>query len=387
MITPDEISKKARRKYRDVLRAYLQGENYFPILFLVGKPSKNLVQRRQQIQVLRESARSEGEVGYEIQWKTVNKRDLGEQTIPTHILIKSIDDYLRVVRKRTEFESFIADIAKIRSKFPQLEEWIQKYPHAVVENHGIWDDLLSVCHYFNQYPRPNIYIRELPIPIHTKFIEMHTTILQDLLDFLLPDTAINHATSDFVQRFGLKDKPTLVRTRLLEEQLDWLYTLRLDDLYLPVDQLSHLLHQHIKPSHIIVAENLINFLTIPSYPNTVAIFGGGFAVHVLKDVTWLDECNVVYWGDIDAHGFQILSDFRGLFPHIRSVMMDEETLNDNQEYVVRDNQLRADRFHNLTDRETQLLDYILVHEMRLEQEHIPHHYAVEKIKRTLLGNS
>jgi hypothetical protein len=35
---------------------------------------------------------------------------------------------------------------------------------------------------------------------------------------------------------------------------------------------------------------------------------------------------VLYWGDIDTHGFAILNRARRAVPHLRSVFMDEETL-------------------------------------------------------------
>ena len=74
------------------------------------------------------------------------------------------------------------------------------------------------------------------------------------------------------------------------------------------------------------AENLVNFLTLPRYAGSVGFFGSGFAVHLLAEVEWLHHCKIIYWGDIDAHGFQILSDLRGHFPHVHSVMMDQQTL-------------------------------------------------------------
>lgn len=387
MITPAEITKKARRKYHDVLRAYLSRELYFPLTFPVGKPAKNLVERRKAIQTLRDNASQIGEAGYKIEWKTVNKRDLGEQTIPTHIVFSSIDDYLAVVRKKTEFDVFKTNVAKIRAKFPQLEDWMYQYPHHIIEYQDVWDDLLAVCRYFTLHSRPNVYIRELPIAVHTKFIEKHTSILRNLLDIVLPKSTVNGDASDFIERFGLIDKPSLVRMRLLDEQLDWQYTIKIDDISLPVDQLEHLLNKHIQPRHIIVVENLINFLTVPSHPGTVALFGGGFGVHILKDVAWLEQCDVLYWGDIDAHGFQILSDFRSIFSHVRSVLMDKDTLDENIQFTVPDNQNRATRFVNLLENEQELLDYIWEYQLRLEQEHIPNQYAVDNIKKALLVKS
>ncbi|UUL76138.1 DUF2220 domain-containing protein [Pseudarthrobacter sp. Fe7] len=44
------------------------------------------------------------------------------------------------------------------------------------------------------------------------------------------------------------------------------------------------------------------------------------------DASWLQNCRVFYWGDIDTHGFRILDQLRAIHPHVESVLMDEETL-------------------------------------------------------------
>ncbi len=95
MITPEEIVKKANRKYRQVLEAYLTGENLFPLEFPVGRLSKNLAERRHQIEQLRHKAQETTGEGYALAWQTVNRRDLGKQTTPHKVIIATLDDYGR----------------------------------------------------------------------------------------------------------------------------------------------------------------------------------------------------------------------------------------------------------------------------------------------------
>ena len=97
----------------------------------------------------------------------------------------------------------------------------------------------------------------------------------------------------------------------------------------------------------------------------------------------LHRCKVIYWGDIDAHGFQILSDLRGFFPHVRSVMMDQQTLDDHAAYVVEGNRVRVDRFDGLTEAELPVAQHVLEHNLRMEQEHIPHEYALIQLGQML----
>lgn len=383
MITPQEVTKRAERRYREVLRAWLVGEDNFPIEFPVGKLSPNLIERRQQIDALRDGSKEVTGYGYEIEWRTINKRDLGKQTSPKRIIIASLDDYLAFTHKREEFDRFVADVQQIRQQFSSLENWIFQSPQDVIANHGQWDELLLVCDYFCQQPRPDIYIRELPISVHTKFIEQNERILRDLLDELLPPEWVNAVETTFTKRFGLKDKAPLVRLRLLDEQLARQFALYIDDLSLPVDQCAHLLADHLRPQHVIIVENLINFLTLPLLPDSVGLFGGGFAVHLLRAVSWLSQANVIYWGDIDAHGFEILSDLRGLFPNVQSLMMDQATLDDNAAYILSGNEMRAERYEGLTKAENQLALHTISHNLRLEQEHIPHAYAVTRLRRVV----
>lgn len=387
MITPAEIIKKAERRYPDILRAYINDDNLLPLQFPVGRLSKNLVERRQQIDNLRRRSKEQTGQGYALEWQTINRRDLGKQTTPRQVVIETMDDYLAVIRKRTEYQQFVSDVDHIRRRFPALNDWLLANPQEVIDYSGRWPDLLMVCDYFVKQPRPNVYIRELSIPVHTKFIEQHSRILYQLLDALLPDEAINPDETRFNQRFGLKSPPSTIRIRLLEEQLDWQYGLRLDDLSLPVEQLAHLLADHVRPKTVIITENLITFLTLPKTPNSIGLFGQGFAVQLLRHVAWLQQCQIIYWGDIDAHGFQILSDLRQKFPHVHSVMMDQQTLDDHTDYVVDSKAVRIERFDGLTEAETTLAQAVLENNWRLEQEHISHDYALARLKQAMLGSS
>ena len=56
------------------------------------------------------------------------------------------------------------------------------------------------------------------------------------------------------------------------------------------------------------------------------IFGGGYAVQILESLNWLESLDVVYWGDLDTHGFAILNRLRHRFPNARSLLMDSDTL-------------------------------------------------------------
>jgi len=44
------------------------------------------------------------------------------------------------------------------------------------------------------------------------------------------------------------------------------------------------------------------------------------------EIRRLEKKDIVYWGDIDTHGFAILSRLRNHFPKVISILMDRQTL-------------------------------------------------------------
>jgi hypothetical protein len=80
-----------------------------------------------------------------------------------------------------------------------------------------------------------------------------------------------------------------------------------------------------------VIENEITYLAFPVPGGAMVIFGGGYAVPVLGPLSWLAGLDVSYWGDIDTHGFAILSRLRHHLPHARSMLMDRATLLDHRD--------------------------------------------------------
>lgn len=384
MLSAQDIRQKAERKYADVLRAWLVGDlSIFPLAFTLGKANDDLVARITELDILRSASDERTPNGYRLEWETVNTRKHGQQSVPRRAIFTDLSHYLAYLRKRTEFEAFTADVSLIRRQLPALDAWMSAHPLDVIAYHGVWVDLLSVCRYFLHHPHPNCYLRELPIEVHTKFIESHTAILRQLLDAVLPESAYNPQVTDFNARYGLKDKPNIVRLRLLDEQLDWKYGLALDDIALPLKQAAHLLSAHLQPRRVIIVENLINFLTLPPLTNAVGIWGGGFAVQQLQALEWLQQADVLYWGDMDAQGFQILARLRVIIPHTRSIMMDLATFNAYHAYVGTGTPLRDPDFTRLTTEERLLAEQLTHSNQRLEQEHISQAYANQQIQQHL----
>jgi hypothetical protein len=125
----------------------------------------------------------------------------------------------------------------------------------------------------------------------------------------------------------------------------------------------------------------MNFLTLPFHKESVAIFGSGYAVQNLKTVPWLCHCSIVYWGDLDADGFKILSQLRSYFPQTISMMMDLETFNQFTEFAVSVEGAIAASLPHLTEEELTTYTHLVTHQKRLEQERISQNYVNHVLQR------
>ena len=183
MITPIEIKKKAANKYKTYLQSIVEGESFNPIV-IVGdkKPNEDTVKFEEELTELISCSKEKNGYGYTIEYQTVKTKRHGIQDIPTSISFKTEYDYLKYINEEKATAKFKKDITSILSSFPELKDWIYKYPIKVIEND--WESLLNVCKYFKAVPQPHLYIRELPIQVHTKFIENNKGIIRELLDII-----------------------------------------------------------------------------------------------------------------------------------------------------------------------------------------------------------
>ena len=59
-----------------------------------------------------------------------------------------------------------------------------------------------------------------------------------------------------------------------------------------------------------VVENEVTYLAFPELADSIVVFGSGFALTTLGDLPWLQDTEIVYWGDIDTHGLDVLNRLR-----------------------------------------------------------------------------
>ena len=387
---PDDIRQQLERRWQrgQILAAHFQGEALFPLRLTLKKPDTTALANqfddiRLWIQTLVKGSRAQREYGYDIEWRTIQHRVHGRNQLPAAVIIPGEDDALRFIGKTRAVQRFDSLSRATLERFPALAEWLARKPLTLLEHADQWARILAVLDYFNNHPRPNRYLRQLDIPdVDSKFIERHKGLIATLLDEILPAQAIDRSATGakgFARRYGLRDVPPLIRFRLLDPGM---FIGGLSDLSVPPEQFASL---QLSVKRVFITENKINGLAFPDMRDALVIFGLGYGLDRLKEIDWLHEVSLYYWGDIDTHGFAILNRLRSSFPDSVSFLMDRATLMAHS--GLWGHEPPADRFEgklpNLDETEQSLFQDIkynrLADGIRLEQERI----GFEWLRKTL----
>ena len=386
MISPAEIKNQALKWWKPLLQSYIREELFFPkSIDRIGKVQSSHVTARfellqQEIEELYRCSKNQTGIGYQVQTAGRNFRRTGSHELPDAVVFETIEDYIAFTGCKKEWNIFLTNYNIIKSSIPALQNWALQNCLWLTNKNVNWNDVLKVCQYFIETPKPNLYLRQLPIEIHTKFIEENNALIQSLLDYLIPDHIRSVTQKRFAERYFLKYDEPLIRIRMLDIDLNRFGNF--SDISIPLSDFEKL---DMPASNILITENKMNFLTLPSTPSTIAVWsGGGFNVSYLKNVQWLKEKHILYWGDIDEHGFQILHQLRRYYPNTQSIMMDYKTFEHFSEFSVAGARNKSEQLSLLNGEEHKLFERLkLIDKNRLEQEKISQGYVEEYLKSFL----
>jgi len=378
MISFEELDKRIKKQYPRVLQAHVRREPIFPLYIRADKTGDaDFVARNRQLEQLYAHSSHHHPFGYLIETATVHRRQHGTQDEPVAFYFDTLERYLGFIGEEEPFRAFAEDVAIIQSHFPALNDWLATHTAEVIAHHGKWAALIQVVEYFLQNPRPGLFARELPLQgLGTKFVESHKAILYSLLNELLPATAIDETftgIAQFEKRFGLRTDAPRMRFRWLDPILAEKNTGGLEDLSVPVNEIAH------KPwpvKRVLIVENKTNllradvYLTLPAMLGTMAIFGSGRAAALLANIEWLQKAEILYWGDIDAEGFEILDNLLQYFPHARTFCMDEQTLAAFTNEVTQGSGAKSKNLLHLSTVQNNLYQQVCEGNIRLEQEQV-----------------
>lgn len=366
MINNDEIIHKAKKLYGTFLTSTISGENIFPINIKGDKGNKlSLIKRTHGMKNLYKNSKQTLGYGYSLITTNKNTKNEGSQTFISDIIISSEFDFLKLIGMEEQTKMFKTATKKLLN-YP-LKQLILTKPKLIINNLDIIDDVIKVLEYFIHNNVDSYYVRDLPIDVHTKFIENNSSFLILLLDNILPEPAINLDEKKFSNRYGLKfDDNFYIYIRSLDSDIK---LNGFSEVVLPWNEAQNL---KAAPVNIFIVENRLNYLLFKSRTNSIVIWGRGRAVTKLKELDLLSKSNIYYWGDIDPSGFEILNSLRGYYPESKSLYMDNTTLQNYSEFIVQIRGFKEMELLNLTKAESNLYKSLFCdgYQIRLEQENI-----------------
>ncbi len=314
----------------------------------------------------------------DVRWETRQWRSLGVQSVPVGVSLgspESVADWIgegavwRVARHRLQAVTRRWPVLShaASSSFPVLAEWSEED----------FKRLLDLMEWFEQHGRADRYVRQLPVPgLDSKWLESRRTVVEGWLRAL----RYGEADGDLYELTGLRRLPVTLRMRLLDSDLRARLG-GLGDITAPVEELTGL---DLPVRSVFIVENLQTGLAFHDLQGAVVFMRQGYAVEPFAEIPWLSGCACYYWGDLDTHGFAILDRLRNRVPHVRSVLMDEETLLTHRSLWGEEAQpVTVDRLPRLTEEEQNLYEKLCRHHwglrVRLEQERIAWDFAWSRI--------
>lgn len=294
----------------------------------------------------------------------------GQRKIPKAIHITSIAGlwhYLPEAQENeAEWDLVVERLSLLRRKYgePVCKVFLREWYCVTAPDPQLFEQVTHTAVWLLQNRPANCFIRELPIEgVSTKWLEMHRGLVAAVVSAM---AGVNIRVPEFDGYFGLRKPETLVTVRHVGELMPTINDLAVG---LPIKALCEL-----RPRAVCMVENLQTGLSLSLPDDVLIIMGCGFDVTRLGAVPWFSKVPFAYMGDLDVHGLVILANLRTIFPQVRSVLMDSETLERWKELAVFDPTKNLQNMSShiaWTQSEADLFHRLRTENLRLEQERIP----------------
>lgn len=303
-------------------------------------------------------------------------RRIGRQVVPVRLRLGSPDAVADLAggSVRQDWHRLCARVGILRDRLgpsPALDGAIRRHASDLLDwSDGRFDRVVDVVGWLASHPAAGLRPRQVPIRgVDTKWLASHRAAVTSL-----------HAAVTGDDTLGLVDADRLVRVRFLDPTTA---PGGIGELAAPSSELADL---DVEARVVLVLENLESLLALPSWSGVAAVHGSGYFVDVVASWPWVRRARVVYWGDLDSHGFAILHRLRTHLPTVTTVLMDEGTLVAHRDlWVVEPRPSRAE-LPSLEPAERRALKRLRIEgDVRLEQERVPWATAIAALRQAIDG--
>jgi hypothetical protein len=242
-----------------------------------------------------------------------------EQKLPTHLRVPDLETAACLVGQEWTYRitRARARLAAISEQFPTI---------GAARALGLADPLtdadfalaLRASRWFASTPESQWRVltpRQVPIPgLHAKWLGSHSHLVRTLAG---------------LDDLSMGTRPTRVY---------WTY---LDPGYRRTGQRIHdsltlgdAVPLPYEPSVVLIVENKDSAVLFPQMPGGVVVEGNGnSSTGLMPHVPWIKAAeSLIYWGDIDQKGFEIVDGLRSQMGQLRTILMDRSTYDTYEEF-------------------------------------------------------
>lgn len=310
MKTPDQIVDAVRKRVAAGWHVVITSETTaWPHNFVVGNVTQS--QLESDFAAFQQSAFQwrEWSVAHGLVLTSASRRVHGStQSIPTHVTIPDIDTAIvliggdwpdRIQRGR-------ARSTLLRNLFPGVTELAPVIRGVDSYSDTEFDLLCSTALWFRRHSASGLTPRQVPIAgLQSKWLNTHQALLQKLAG---------------IDSLGL-----------LGRHPNRIHFTYLDPDYLAAGGRRHdsatvgdAMRPAYAPDLVIISENKDSAIHFPALANAVSIEGAGSAgARAIASFDWIAAArHLIYWGDMDPAGLEILHQFRSAGLDVHTIFMD-----------------------------------------------------------------
>lgn len=230
-----------------------------------------------------------------------------DQTMPTHVVINDLDTAASVVGSGwpARLATGRQRSSALAATYPHLERPEKTLAQVAGLSEVDFDLLCRAVSWFSSNEASGLTPRQVPIEgLHAKWLNTRHQLLRDLAG---------------VEDLGLAPAhPSRIHFTYLDPGHLEAGGRRHDSA--TVGDTSQLAYT---PTVVLISENKDTAVHFPTIPNGVAVEGNGRGARAYATFEWLREARtVLYWGDMDTDGLEILNEFREAGVPAQSMFMD-----------------------------------------------------------------
>jgi hypothetical protein len=380
---PEHVLHKAQTRYRSIWRDALLGTDLGAYAVALDPPSASAITGRAadvSAWLIRWRQWAAQHSGVTLRDKKIHTK-FGDQPVYTHL---DIPDTRALASLNTDTA---AHWQRARDRWDQLSRYhpgqaVHPWLARIVDlDEYDFTTLLAATTWFRANPRSALTVRSVPVPgMHTKWLARHRSMVIACLGTPTDPGESAEVSEDpdpadipdgDLDALGLRPLPREISIVIADPVLR-ASTGGLRQITAPVNELAAL---QMQPDTILIVENKEPAVTWSDTAGLVVIHSLGNHLDVLSLLPWIRLDSCWYWGDLDRHGFTLLSRARTMISRLESLLMTPGDIETYRPLGVKEKLERYDQPDStLAPAEASALAGLQLADgnyLRIEQERIP----------------